>query len=299
MEKNKVEVVITGNVRVAIKNGMVYTNWRERSCKTFRELVELAEEKAFKEVQRNCNLSRLCQADIDDLHAEGIMGAIEGVRGVAKKLGIEDLETIDPTMDGYHAKAYVNAKFAILTALGKLKDDVKLSERTKRQFKHCKDFLEEHPDGKYTDEELAELAKKCWTSVNSTLGVLEDYKRFARTQFVSLDDVRPGYEGDVTYEETVEAEESDAEKDAKTQAVYIEFVEKMLNECDRLYANQKELLIDSLGLFGNKKLTDSACAKKYGIEAKKVHDEVKKITNTLTRYVRDAYGYDRMNDLFA
>ena len=295
----KTEVKIEGNVRISIKNGVQYTNIRERQCKSLEEVVNLAVEKAYRDYVRNHNISDLNYADLEDMRSAAMMGAMKGVKSIAKKFGVDDLNTIDPTEDAYHAKAYVDAGYAIMTEVGKIRENVKLSERTKRQFAHCEKFLEEHEDGNYTEEELENLAKKCWTSKKSCLDILSDYKKFARTQFMSIDETRPGYEGDVTYEETVEAEETDEEKDAKTNAVRTEFLQKLLNECDKLYAQQKDLVVDYFGLFGNEKLTDGAIARKYGMKRDEVANAAKSAIRKLSKYVSDRYGYDCSADIFS
>jgi len=303
------------NVKVSVANGTnsnivvetatenAETMTQEKACKSIEEIALLASKKAIRDFMRGQNKSLYYSVDLDDLRQEACLGALEGILRTAEiDFGIMDpknhQDLIDCSEDMYHASAYYCARMKVKTAWENMRYHVKLSERTKRAFRHAAEFLEAHPDGKASEKELDELTQKMWlTTHKGALDVVADYIEYRRTSFVSLDDSRPGYENDTTWGETVTKEEV-AENDEEKVKSGCQTVQEAIASCNGLSDAQKKLLTDSYGIGRKKPMCESQLLKKHKMDSKEYKRALKKAEKILKDYLLSSMAITSTSDLF-
>lgn len=298
-KKAKVTIEIEDGVatRVSIINGQKYTNAKELECKTLDDIIANASEKALRDYLRG-KPSEVASQWKDDLKQEALCGAMIGVRKAMDSVGIDDVRDIDPENDLYHSHAYYYSKMRLMTEGRRIRTGITLSERAVRQFAHARNFLEKHPDGKWTAAELTELAKKMWLKGHEAVKkVLADYIEYTRQTVVSMDDERPGYERSVTWEETTSQPVSAEEIEEHESEITSGFLYKMFWEATTLSKKQKRILIQYLGLFGTEKVKLSDIAKANNMQLHELSRAIPDYVNLLRKYIVDECGYESLEDV--
>ena len=295
--KVTIEVIDGIETRVSIVNGQRLTNAAEMACKNDIDIIELAASKAYRDYMRG-KPSEVASEWRDDLMQEARLGAIIGIDIAMKDVGITDSYLIDPMVDVYHSKAYYYARMRLKTDGRRIRTSIALSERAVRQFNHARVFLAKHPDGKWTEKELKELAKKMWLKgTDAVKKVLADYIEYSRQTVVSMEDERPGYERSVTWEETISQPVSAEEIESRESEITSGFLYKMFWEATTLSKKQKRILVQYLGLFGTEKVKLSDLAKANNMALHELSRAIPDYVNLLRKYIVDECGYESLEDV--